>query len=128
MSLEANKRLARVWFDEVMNGRDPSAIDRAYGTEYRYSGPGAGMVRGIEESKRIAEALYEAIPDRVSTIEMQLAEGDRVATRWVSRGTQAGHLMGRPPTNRPVEVHGITISRIVDGKIVEDWEIISVIG
>lgn len=127
MSLEENKKLARTWFEEVMNDRDPTAIERAYSGDYRYAGPRVETVRGLEESKQIVEALYLAMPDRVSTVELQVAEGDHVVTRWVSRGTQTGPLMGRPPTNEPVEVHGITISRIAGGKIVEDWEIIQVV-
>ena len=76
----------------------------------------------------MVQTLYEAMPDRVSTVEMQIAEGDHVVTRWVSEGTQSGPLLGRPPTNEAVKVHGITISRILDGKIVEDWEILQVVG
>ena len=128
MSYEGNKKLARTWFDEVMNNRDPSAIDGAYSANYRYAGPRGETVRGLEDTKRIVQALYEAMPDRVSTVEMQIAEGDLVVTRWVSRGTQTGPLMGRSPTNEPVEVHGITISRILDDEIIEDWEIIQVVG
>lgn len=127
MTLEANKALARVWFDEVMNARDLAAIDRAYALDYTYSGPDGATVRGREELKRAAAALHEAIPDRVSTVERQVAEGDLVTTRWVSRGTHTGPLMGRLPSNRPVEVHGITISRIESGLIAEDWEIINIL-
>lgn len=127
MSYEANQRLARTWLEEVMNDRDPTAIERAYSEGYRYGGPSGQTVRGLEESKQIVVALYVAMPDRVSTVELQTAEGDHVVTRWVSRGTQTGPLMGRPLTNAPVEVHGITISRIADGRIVEDWEIIQAV-
>lgn len=126
MSSETNKALARVWFDEVMNGRDPSAIDRAYAEDYAYRGPSGGM-RGRDEAKKVVEMLYAAMPDRVSTVEQQIAEGSYVVTRWVSRGTNTGPLMGHPPTGGPISVHGITISRIVSGLITEDWEIIQVV-
>lgn len=127
MSLETNKAIARVWFDEVMNRRDPSAIGRAYAEDYRYAGPGGAKVRGRQETMRVVERLYGAIPDRVSTVERQIAEGDLVVTQWSSRGTNTGRLMGRPPTNAPVTVHGITISRISGGVVAEDWEIIKVV-
>ncbi|WKZ82932.1 MAG: ester cyclase [Acidimicrobiia bacterium] len=127
MSLDSNKILARAWFEEVMNARDLDAIDRAYAADYAYRGPGGEPVRGREGARRVAAALHEAMPDRVSTVVMQVAEGDLVVTRWVSHGTQTGPLMGRPPTNQPVEVHGITISRIEDGLIAEDWEIIKIL-
>lgn len=127
MSLEANKALARAWFDEVMNARDLDAIDRAYAADYTHRGPGGESVGGRDGARQVAVALHEAIPDRVSTVVTQVAEDDLVVTRWVSRGTQTGPLMGRPPTNQPVEAHGITISRIEDGLIAEDWEIITIL-
>ena len=65
------------------------------------------------------------MPDRVSTVVDQIAEGEQVVTRWVSRGTPVSPIMGRDPDGRPVAVHGITISRIVEGRIVEDWEVIT---
>lgn len=124
MSSDTNKALARVWFDEVMNGRDPTAIYRTYAEDYRYAGPG-GLVEGRERAREIAEHLIAAMPDRLSTVIDQIAEGDRVVTRWVSRGTPVSPIMGCEPDGRPVAVHGITISRIVEGRIVEDWEVIA---
>jgi predicted ester cyclase len=125
MSTEDNKALARVWFDEVMNRRDLSAIDRTYADDYRYSGPSGTTSRGREDAHRIAERLIEVMPDRVSIVEDQIAEGDTVVTRWVSRGTPVGPLLDREPDGGAVSVHGITISRIADGRITEDWELIS---
>lgn len=121
------ERIARGWFDEVMNARDVDAIDRLYGDEYSYAGPDGSMPRGREMAKRIARYLIDAMPDRVTRVVDQLVDGDRVVTRWSSRGTPTQQLMGREPDGRPVTVHGITISRIANGRIVEDWEITRVV-
>jgi steroid delta-isomerase-like uncharacterized protein len=69
-----------------------------------------------------------AFPDAEVTIEDQLAEGDKVVTRWTGRGTHQGELMGVPPSGNRVEVPGITISRIEGGKIVEEWENYDALG
>ncbi|HEY8756343.1 MAG TPA: ester cyclase, partial [Candidatus Dormibacteraeota bacterium] len=45
-----------------------------------------------------------------------VAEGDRVAVRWRSRGTQSGEFMGIPPTNRSYEIAGIDFHRLADGR------------
>ena len=124
MPLERNKAIARVWFDEVMNGRDPTAIYRTYAEDYRYRGPG-GTVEGHEGAREVAEHLIAAMPDRVSTVIAQVAEGDTVVTRWSSRGTPVLPIMGREPDGGPVVVHGLTMSTIRDGLIVEDWEIVT---
>jgi steroid delta-isomerase-like uncharacterized protein len=122
-----NKTIARGWFDLVMNGRDLSAIDRLYSDDYVYQGPEGATDRGRDTAKAIAQHLIDAMPDRVSTVEEQIAEGDRVVTRWTSHGTPILPLLGRPVDGRSVTVFGITISRIANGRIAEDWEIIRVV-
>jgi predicted ester cyclase len=68
--------------------------------------------RGLEGVRRSTE-LYRALFDdlRIGVVD-QVAEGDRVTSRWVMRGSNRG---------RQVELTGITISRLRDGRIVEDW-------
>ena len=50
-----------------------------------------------------------------------VAEGDKVVTRWTGRGTHSGPRMGIPPTGRKVEVTGMRMFRLAEGKIVETW-------
>lgn len=110
-----------------MNGRDVDAIDRLYADDYRHAGPDGTTARGRDVSKRIAAHLIAAMPDRVSHVADQLVDGDCVVTRWSSHGTPTAPILGREPDGRAVTVHGITISRIADGRIAEDWEIIRVV-
>jgi predicted ester cyclase len=44
-----------------------------------------------------------------------------VVTRWTIRGTHQGELWGTAPTGKQVTYTGITINRMTEGKIVEDW-------
>jgi predicted ester cyclase len=62
-----------------------------------------------------------AFPDARYTVEDQLAEGEKVLTRWSCIDTHKGELMGIAPTGKPVRVSGMLTDRIVDGKIVEEW-------
>lgn len=65
------------------------------------------------DGARQSVALYLALfPDLQFTVDEQVSEDDRVASRWRLRGTHRG---------RPVELWGIVISRLEDGRIVEDW-------
>ncbi len=63
-----------------------------------------------------------AFPDMSATVEDAVAEGDKDVTRVTLRGTHQGEVeeLG-PPTGRRVEIEGITIHRLGDGKIVEEW-------
>lgn len=74
---------------------------------------------GIAGLKALNTVLRAAFPDRYSTPEELIAEGDRVAERWTGRGTHRGAFQGIPPTGKQVVVPGVVFYRIWDGKIVE---------
>ena len=78
-------------------------------------------MHGPEGIKEFITGYLAGFPDGRITIDGQLAEGDMVATRWTGRGTHQGELMGIPPTGKQVTVSGITISRVKNGKVVEEW-------
>jgi steroid delta-isomerase-like uncharacterized protein len=79
-------------------------------------------VRGIEGLKQFVSMIRSAIPDLRITLEDDIAEGDKVVSRWSAQGTHQGELMGIAPTSNQVLITGITIHRIEEGKIVEEWE------
>jgi Predicted ester cyclase len=64
---------------------------------------------------------HEAFPDVVIVPEKLIAEGDLVTIYWIARGTNTGTGNGLPATGKKVEQAGITIWRIVNGKIKEEW-------
>ena len=63
----------------------------------------------------------QGLPDYHCTIDDQIAEADRLVTRWTVRGTQTAELIGIPPTGRQVILTGVAIDRVTDGKIAETW-------
>jgi len=73
-----------------------------------------------EFKEGIAE-VRRAFPDYHGTNEIQIAEGNMVANRFVFYGTHQGEFMGIAPTGREVRFTGLVIDRVVDGKIVENW-------
>jgi steroid delta-isomerase-like uncharacterized protein len=76
----------------------------------------------LEELGEILKTLREAFPDFATRTEDMIAEGDRVAYRWVSTGTHLGPYMGMPPTKKQLTAGGINIARIGDdGRIAEEW-------
>src|SRR5215216_7027277 len=79
-------------------------------------------VRGVEGLKQFVSMIRSAIPDLHITLEEDIAEGDKVVSRWSAQGTHQGELMGIAPTGNQVALTGLTIHRIEEGKIVEEWE------
>ena len=66
--------------------------------------------------------IRSAFPDLRVTLEDDIAEGNKVVSRWRAQGTHQGELMGIAPTGNQMAITGITIDRIEEGKIVEEWE------
>jgi predicted ester cyclase len=71
--------------------------------------------------KEFVSSYRAAYSDARITIDDQIAERDMVATRWTGRGTHDGDLMGIAPTGKQVTVSGLTLSRLSNGKVVEEW-------
>jgi len=72
-----------------------------------------------EEFKRDISELRRTFPDYHGNNEIQIAEGDMVANRFVFYGTHQGDFMGVAPTGRQVTFKGLSLDKVVDGKIVE---------
>jgi steroid delta-isomerase-like uncharacterized protein len=87
-----------------------------------------GRAAGADGLLQVVGMVRAAIPDLHRSIEQQVAEGDRVVTHFRDRGTHTGALMGIPPTGRAVEVEGINIERVRDGRIAEIWHVEDMLG
>jgi steroid delta-isomerase-like uncharacterized protein len=124
MSADQNIQLMRRWFQEVWNeGRiqtvhellSPDAVARGQrGAE--------AEIRGPEEFVKFVEEIRGAFPDIKVEVEDIFGADDKVVPRWSAIMTHTGDALGLPPSGRTVRSRGITIARIVDGKIVEGWD------
>ena len=117
---EENKAIVRRALEEMFGQWNLAVADEIYDKDFvGHAAP--EEIRGPEGIKQFVSMNRSAFPDLQFTIEDQIAEGDKVVTRWTARGTHKGELMGIAPTGKQVAFTGITISRIVDGKAVEGW-------
>ncbi len=123
MSAENNKALVHRFYDEFYNGRDQSALDRYFASDYVHH-PADLPTRRMDfaDFRKRALQYLDAFPDLSREIEDQVAEGDRVATRSILRGKQERDLPDLPSKGKQIEVRSIIIYRIADGKIAEGWE------
>jgi len=121
MSTEENKAIVRRLFEELWNQGKLDVAGEIFANDYIFHGPVAGEVRGPEGFKQFVSMYLTSYPDLQFAIEDQIAEGDKVVTRWTATGTHKGELMGISPTSVRMTVTGIVIGRIAGDKIVEDW-------
>jgi steroid delta-isomerase-like uncharacterized protein len=118
---EANKALVRRWFEETDRG-NLEIIDELLPEDYvDHNPPLPDLPPGREGVRRSVALLRPAFPDAVHTLEDQIAEGDKVMTRLTTRATFTGECLGYQPTGKMVQVSGIAVHRVVDGRLVEHW-------
>ena len=133
MSLEENKAVARRWIEEAWSQGSLDVADELIHPDHTYHDHTAphrhhpdydpGMVdafHGPEGQKALVAMYRSAFPDVQFTVDQAIAEGDLVVTS-VTGGAHQGEFFGIPPTGKQVEVQGISIVRVVDGKIQQYW-------
>jgi ketosteroid isomerase-like protein len=126
MSAEANKAVVRRYLEESTGGR-VAHLDEVLAPTYRSTLPGWPPL-DREGDKQMVQAFYAGFPDLRPSIEEQLAEGDRVATRVTWRGTHTGTFQGIPPTGRAVTMAVLRLDRIEGGRIAESWAQFDALG
>ncbi len=119
--LEENKALVRRWFEEPGEG-NWAIINELCAPDYVWHLPVRPKPLTREETEQFMRTFSAAFPDNRYMIEDMIAEGDKVVTRYTVRGTHKGDFLGIPATGKQVSFTSILISRIAEGKIVEEWE------
>lgn len=111
MSTDANKAIARRYFEDIWNKRNPDAVGEIFAATFAGHAPD-GTLQGAEAlKKRVKTGLSEYL-DIHFTIEDVIAEEDKVGIRWVYHATAK---------SKPVTLTGMHFFRIAGGKIVEFW-------
>lgn len=100
-------------FTDLFNTGDREAAENLLAPHVNFHGGSAGEFTTRDALLDMISDYRATFPDAHSTVDDQVAEGDRVVTRWTATGTA--------PNSKRYELHGITIERIEDGQIAEVW-------
>lgn len=117
----ANKVLLQRLFDEMYTQGDLRIADDIVAIDYINHNPAPGEAAGREGLKTFVAYLRRAFADLTITIEDQVAEGQKVVTRFTISGIQAGEFAGLPPSGKPIAVTAMSIHHIVEDQIWESW-------
>jgi steroid delta-isomerase-like uncharacterized protein len=129
MALDANTALIRRWWEALNAGTALDVIDEIYSTDYVLHDPSLPEpVRGLDGVREFIGEVTRAFPDGQVTVEDLVAEGDREVQRVTYRGTHQGEFQGVPATGKAVEAWVMVISRLADGKIAEEWQLVDTLG
>ena len=121
---ELNKALVRRYYDEVLNQRRLQVFDELASSNF-VSYLTSGDYINLQAYKQAIAGSLAAMPDLQVSIQDQIAEGEKVVTRWMVKGTPQVEFAGIKPTGKAVTITAIHIHRVQDGKLVEHWEAIN---
>ena len=116
---ERNKAVARRVFEEILNQGRFQVADEIYAPDFANHGLHRNF--SLQEDQAAARWEKKTVPDLTLTVDQILAEGDLVSVVWTARGTNTARIGGFPATGVKIEERGITVWRIVDGTIRDEW-------
>jgi steroid delta-isomerase-like uncharacterized protein len=116
---EQNKAIAKLAFREILSKGNFALAGQVYAKDFVNHGIDRDST--LDEDQAALVGWHQAFPNVVAELRKLIAEDDLVTVYWVARGTNTGTGNGLPATGKKVELAGITIWRIVDGKIKEEW-------
>jgi steroid delta-isomerase-like uncharacterized protein len=128
---EENKTKVRRLLEEGFGRGKVDVVDEVLHSDFVCYDPNseAGEIRGADTIKGEIEYFRTAAPDLTYTVEDQVAEGDKVVSRYRVSGTHQGEFFGVPGTGNRVEFTGIQIDRFDEsGKMVEEWPEYDLLG
>lgn len=119
MSGESKAIYSRAW-DELVNKRNLDIVDELFAPNYVFHDPHF-PISGRDALKGFATALHDGFSGICFTIDEMVAEGNRVLQRFTLTCTHTGDFKGIPPSGKKLVLTGLTLGRVANSQIVEDW-------
>jgi predicted ester cyclase len=122
------KTIVRRFVDEYQTGADERTFAELLHPDVLDHSRPPGIASGADGVRQQFDGFRAAFDGFRAEILDQIAEGDKVVTRKVFRGSHSGSFNGVEPTGAEVEIHVIDIVRVQDGRIVEHWNCVDRLG
>jgi steroid delta-isomerase-like uncharacterized protein len=121
-ALEGNKQLVREMNAEVWNKTNLDIVDSLFTPDFvMHFLPDGSELRGIDSLRAHVLEQHTAFPDWSENIIRIVAEQDLVVIQYISTGTNKGRWLGNSPSGKRIQINEVSIFRIEDGKISEQW-------
>jgi len=128
MSTEENKALIRRLFEEGINQNQPGVFDELIAPDFVIYDPPPGIPPDREGFRQLIETFRNSFPDLHLTFEAEFADGDYVMHRGYISGTHQGEWQGIAPTGKQIKMKTLDIWRVANGKAVENWVQMDMLG
>jgi predicted ester cyclase len=120
--------IVRGFVDEVITKGNIEAAAKYIWEDVIEQVPLPGQGPGLNGLKDTIRAMRAGFPNIVFSIHEQIAEGDKVVSRFEWTGTHEGRFLGIPPTGRPVRVWGMVIDRLKDDRVKDTRILMDILG
>jgi steroid delta-isomerase-like uncharacterized protein len=127
MSENENKQLLRRYYEEVLTTGRLDVLEAIAQPDYIEHNPFPGHGQGLEGLRQRVNTLRGGLNQQF-TLELLIAEGDKVAVLWTARGTQVGDFMGLPATGKSYTIQGVDIHELRDGRMAQHWDVVDMYG
>jgi steroid delta-isomerase-like uncharacterized protein len=128
MSAQENKVLARYYLEQIFNQKNLAAINEFYSPDLADYGDPQSPQTNLEHYRTRINSLMAAFPDLRVEYQDFTCEADRVFSRYTLSGTHQGEFAEIPATGKRVRVSGMDMLRFKDGKVVEHWTQLDMLG
>ena len=118
----------RQFVEEAINKKNLDVIDELVAEDFVEHVPFPGQGPGREGLRQVLATFLSAFPDIRWRLEEQIAEGEKVVSRFTMTGTHRGNFLGIPPTGKSVNIWGVVIDVVRDGKFAESRIIMDTLG
>ncbi|MFZ4456318.1 MAG: ester cyclase [Bacteroidales bacterium] len=123
--LEENKKTALAVSLAILEGRW-SDLDLLLDKDFTYTGD--GFVFTKDEYIGFMQDMKAAFSNLKMTFPAIVAEDDMVSIRFISTAVNTGSFMGAPANKKNLEVHGIFMRKVKDGKVIQEWQTTDLLG
>jgi predicted ester cyclase len=119
VNADANPAVAvvRRFYEEAIHQKKLDAVDALVAPDFVHN----GEKRGAAGQRQAVATLLQAFPDVQVTLDLVIADGDRVGANCIWTGTHQGAFMGVAPTGRRVSFTATVILRVEAGTIAQAW-------
>lgn len=127
MSENEHKALLRRYYEEVLMEGRLDVLENIARADFVEHNPFPGHGQGVDGLRQRATTLSTALKQRF-TFDHMIAEGDKVAVMWTTRGTHVGESFGMPATGKSYTIQGVDIWQLRDGRMAEHWHVVDMYG
>jgi len=126
--MQQNKKIIERLFNDVLNRKDPAAINEIISPDYTEQDAFPGQMQGIKGIEQRLNVIFNSFPDAEYIMKDVISEGEKIAVSWIMKGTFKNKFLNYDPSNQKAEIRGMDIYTIKDRQIITHSNVVDLSG